>query len=78
MAPIAPFPPGAGWIERTCFENALHISSIPAERERGSRSSEAFHLFCQPSFLLEMLIKCISYSHCFTYGTFSLVLIECT
>lgn len=44
MAPVTPFPPGAGWIERTCFENALHISSIPAERERGSRSSEAFHL----------------------------------
>lgn len=41
-------------------------------------SSGAFHLCCQSSFLLEMLIKCVSYSHCFIYRTFSLVLIECT
>lgn len=41
-------------------------------------SSGAFHLCCQSSFLLEMLIKCVSYSHCFIYRTFSPVLIECT
>lgn len=55
---------------------AIHLGWMDWSTTAGS--SGAFHLCCQSSFLLEMLIKCVSYSHCFIYRTFSLVLIECT
>lgn len=53
--------------------SSFHPSWMNGSTAAGS--SGALHLLC---FLLEMLIKCISYSHCFIYRTFSLVLIECT
>lgn len=70
-------PTGSHQASRTCFDNTLHIPSVVAEQEHGSRGEDAFHLCCSLR-LPEMPMNRASDSHCFTYGTFSLVLIECT